>query len=51
MVGRAITIWGAIHKNSHETMYKLDTKNVAIRLRATTFAIAKLEEQKLYGKQ
>ena len=42
IVGRAITIRRAIQKISHE-IYKTDTKNEAWRLRATTFAIAKLE--------
>ena len=32
-------------------MYKTDTKSEAKRLRDTTFAIAKLEEQKLSGEQ
>ena len=41
MVGRKITIWGAIQKR----MYKTDTKNEAKKLRAATFAITKLEEQ------
>ena len=44
IVGRAITIWEAIQKRSHEPIYKTYTKIEAKRLRATTFAIAKLEE-------
>ena len=43
--GRAITIWEAIQKVSHEPIYKTHTKIEAKRLRATTFAIAKLEER------
>ena len=43
--GRAITIWKAIQKRSHEPIYKTHTKIEAKRLRATTFAIAKLEER------
>ena len=45
IVERAITIQEAIQKRSHEPMYKTDTKIEAKRLRVTTFAIAKLEEQ------
>jgi hypothetical protein len=45
IVGRAITIWEAIQKRSHEPIYKTHTKIEAKRLRATTLAIAKLEEQ------
>ena len=45
MKGRAITIWEAIQKRSHEPIYKTHTKFEAKRLRATTFAIAKLEER------
>ena len=41
LFGRAITIWGAIQKRSHEPIYKILSKEI----RATTFAIAKLEEQ------
>ena len=44
-VGRAIAKWGAIMKISHEPIYKTGTKNKAKRLRTTTFAFAKLEEQ------
>jgi hypothetical protein len=44
-VGRAITIWEAILKRSHEPIYKYHTKIEAQRLRATNFAIAKLEER------
>ena len=40
-VGRAITIWRAIQKRSHEPIYKHNTKNEAKRLRATTFVISK----------
>jgi hypothetical protein len=45
IVGRVITIWEAIQKRSHEPIYKTNTKIEAKRLRATTFAIVKLEEQ------
>ena len=45
IVGRAITIWEAIQKRSHEPNYKTHTKIEAKRLRATTFSIAKLEER------
>ena len=45
IVGRAITIWEAIQKRGHEPFYKTHTKIEAKRLRATTFAIAKLEER------
>jgi hypothetical protein len=45
IVGRAITIWEAIQKRSHEPIYKTPTKIEAKRLRATTFAIAMLEER------
>ena len=45
IVGRAITIWEAIQKRSHEPIYKTHTKTEAKRLRSTTFAIAKFEEQ------
>ena len=44
-VGRAITIWKAIQKRSHEPIYNTHTKIEEKRLRATTFAIAKLEER------
>ena len=40
MVGRAITIWEAIQKRSHEPINKTYTKIEAKILRATTFAIA-----------
>ena len=40
----------AIQKRSHESIYKIDHKNEVRKVRATTMAIAKLEEQKLYGK-
>ena len=40
IVGRAITIWEAIQKRSHEPIYKTHTNIEAKRLRATTFAIA-----------
>ena len=36
---------------SHEQIYKTHTKIEAKRLRATTFAIAKLEERYLNGEQ
>ena len=42
---RAITIWRPIQKRSHEPIDKPNTKNEAKELRATTFAIAKLEEE------
>ena len=45
IVGRAINIREATQKRSHESSYKTYTKNEAKRLRATTIAIAKLEEQ------
>ena len=45
IVGRAITIWEAIQKRSHEPIYKTHIKIEAKRLRATTFAIVKLEER------
>ena len=44
----AIALLGAIQKRSYELMYKTNTKK-GKRLRATTFAIAKLEEQLLNG--
>ena len=36
IVGRAITIWEAIQKRSHEPIYKTYTKIEAKRLRVTT---------------
>ena len=45
IVGRVLTIWEAIQKKSHEPIYKTYTKIEAKRLRATNFAIAKLEER------
>ena len=45
IVGRAITIWEEVQKRSHEQIYKTHTKIEAKRLRATTFAIAKLQER------
>jgi hypothetical protein len=45
IIGRAITIWEAIHKRNHEPIYKTYTKFEAKRLRVTTIAIAKLEER------
>ena len=45
IVGRAITIWEAIQKRGHEPIYKTKQKMEAQRLRATTFAIEKLEER------
>ena len=51
IVGRATTIGQAIQKRSHEPIYKTHTKIEAKRLRATTFAIAKLYERKLNGEQ
>jgi hypothetical protein len=35
----------AIQKRSHEPIYKTHTKMEAKRLRATTFALTKLDEQ------
>ena len=43
IIGKAINIWRAIQKRSYEPIYKFNAKNKAKRLRATTFAIAKLE--------
>ena len=46
IVGRAITIWEAIQKSSYEPIYETHTSKIeAKRLRATTFAITKLEER------
>ena len=45
IVGRAIHIWESIQKRSHEPIYKTHTNIEAKRLRETTFAIPKLEEQ------
>ena len=45
IVGRGITLWEAIMKRNHEPIYKTYKKIEEKRLRATTFAIAKLEEQ------
>ena len=45
IVGGAITILEAIQKKKHEPIYKTHTKIEAKRVRATTFAIAKLEER------
>ena len=39
----------AIHQRSHELIYKTYAKIEAKRLRATTFAFAKLEECELNG--
>ena len=36
IVGRAINIWEAIQKRSHEPIYKTYTENEAKGLRATT---------------
>ena len=44
IVGRALTIWEAIKKRSHEPT-TIDTNNESKRLRAIQFAIAKLEER------
>ena len=44
IVGTAITVYGAIQKRSHKSIYKTNTRNEAKRLRATTLAIAKLEQ-------
>jgi hypothetical protein len=43
IVERAIT-WEAMQKISQKSTYKTDTKNKAKGLRATIFAIAKLED-------
>ena len=43
IVGRVIPIWEVIQKRSHEPIYKTYTKIWAKRLRATSFAIGKLE--------
>ena len=46
IVVRDITMQKAIQQKSHESMYKMiKIKDKAKRLRATTFAIAKFEEQ------
>ena len=45
LIVRAITIWEAIQKRSHEPNYKTHTKIEVKTLRATIFAIAKLEER------
>ena len=50
IVRRVISITGAIKKRIHEVMYKTDTKKEAKKVRATTFANAKLEET-LYWEQ
>jgi hypothetical protein len=39
-----ITIWKAIQKRSHEPIYTTHTKIEAKRLRATAFAITKLQK-------
>ena len=44
IVGRAKTIERAIVKRSHEQRSKTKIKNQAKRLKATTFAITKLED-------
>ena len=43
ILGKDITIWSAIQKK--KPIYKPDTKNEGKRLKVTTLAIAKLEEQ------
>ena len=45
IVGRAITIWEAIQNRSPEPINKTHTKIEGKRLKATTFAITKLEER------
>ena len=45
IIGRAITIWEAIQKKSHELIYKTDTKSGAKKLRVITFAIAKKSDK------
>ena len=42
---------GASQKRRQEPKYKIGIKNEAKRLRATSFAIGKFEEQLFYGKQ
>ena len=44
IVKRAITIWEAILKRSHEPIYKTHAKIEAKRLRATAFAITIMEK-------
>ena len=44
-VGRAITTLEAIQKRGHKPIYKTYAKIEAKRLRATTFAVALMEEQ------
>ena len=44
IVGRTITILGVIHIRSHKSMFNTDKKKEAKRLRATTFAITKMED-------
>ena len=44
IVGRAITVWEAIQKRSHEPSSKIDTKKKAKQLRAKS-AITKLEKR------
>ena len=50
IVGRAITIRRAIQKRSFESMYN-PYQNEEKRLRAASFALAKLQERKLNGEQ
>ena len=40
-----MSVWEAIQIRSHEPIYKTHTKIEENRLRATTFAVAKLEER------
>ena len=44
IVGRAITIWEAIQKRSHEPIYKTNTK-IETEIKSDNFAIANLEER------
>ena len=44
IIGTVITKKGAIQKRSHKSIYKTNTRIEAKRLRATTLAIAKLEQ-------
>ena len=49
IVRGAVTIFGAIQKRTHKTKYKNKVKNKAKRV--TTFAIEKLEDQRIYVKK
>ena len=45
IVGRAITVWEAIQKRSHEPIYKNLYKKWSKGIKSDNFAIAKLEER------